>query len=189
MKDENIKQLVEQTLEKHSKIDILVNNAAMDMATISCSFMDAGFLNKYDNALRLELDVPIKICRLTMPYLIESKGSIINVSSVAAKRPVNEGMLHSVCKAAIEAMTKCLALEFGPKGVRVNTVNPGFVRTPQTEPYLEDPHSLKQAKSYSVFHQVGEAEEIAFAVAFLASNASNFVTGTNLLVDGGFLLK
>ncbi|RWS00470.1 short-chain dehydrogenase-like protein, partial [Dinothrombium tinctorium] len=78
---------------------------------------------------------------------------------------------------------------FGPKGVRVNSVNPGIIKTPASQPYLDDENYLKEAKNYSVFQRVGEVDDIAKAVVFLASNASSFITGTNLPVDGGFLLK
>ncbi|RWR98380.1 short-chain dehydrogenase-like protein, partial [Dinothrombium tinctorium] len=69
-------------------------------------------------------------------------------------------------------------------GVRVNSVNPGVVKTPASEPYFEDPKFLEEAQNFSVFHRVAEPEEIAKTVAFLASNTSSFVTGTNLIVDG-----
>ncbi|RWR98567.1 short-chain dehydrogenase-like protein [Dinothrombium tinctorium] len=98
-------------------------------------------------------------------------------------------LLQSISKAAIDMEVKNLALEFGPKGVHVNSVNPGIIKTPASQPYLDDENYLKEAKNYSVFQRVGEIDDIAKAVVFLASNASSFITGTNLAVNGGFLLK
>ncbi|RWS04539.1 short-chain dehydrogenase-like protein [Dinothrombium tinctorium] len=87
-------------------------------------------------------------------------------------------------------VTKSLALEFGPKGIRVNSVNPGLIDTPIAQKCSLDPNVLEETKrSFSVFQRAGEAEEVAKAVAFLASNTSSFVTGTNVVVDGGHLLK
>ncbi|RWS02097.1 Short-chain dehydrogenase-like protein [Dinothrombium tinctorium] len=123
----------------------------MRCGVFTSSLLDAHFLKNYEKAMRLDLGVTVKICRLTMPYLIESKGVIVNRSSVYAKKPGVGFLLHSISKAAIDMATKRLALEFGPKGVRVNSVNPGINKTSASQPYLEDENYLKEAKNYSVF--------------------------------------
>ncbi|RWS06169.1 3-oxoacyl-[acyl-carrier-protein] reductase FabG-like protein [Dinothrombium tinctorium] len=188
--DDHIEQLMKKTVEKYAKIDILVNSAGSDIASLENSILDEDFLEKFDKVWRLDVTAMIKVCRLAMPYLIESKGVIVNISGNKSDHP-NEAHVfaHVVGKAAIDALSRNLALEFGEKGVRVNTVNPGWTKTSLTDPFFQNTQFLEFAKSQSVLNHVAEAREMATKVAFLASNASSFVTGHHLIADGGSLLK
>jgi NAD(P)-dependent dehydrogenase (short-subunit alcohol dehydrogenase family) len=113
-------------------------------------------------------------------------GSIITISSQMAHVGGIDRAVYSASKHAVEGMTKSMAIEWGPKGVRVNTICPTFVRTPLTEPTFSDPARVAWIKDKIKLGRVGEIEDIMGAVVFLASDASALVTGASLLVDGGW---
>lgn len=113
-------------------------------------------------------------------------GSIISISSQMAHVGGIDRAVYSASKHAVEGMTKSMAIEWGPRGVRVNTICPTFVRTPLTEPTFADPERVAWIKDKIKLGRVGEIEDIMGAVVFLASDASALVTGASLLVDGGW---
>lgn len=113
-------------------------------------------------------------------------GSIISISSQMAHVGGIDRAVYSASKHAVEGMTKSMAIEWGPRGVRVNTICPTFVRTPLTEPTFADPARVAWIEDKIKLGRVGEIEDIMGAVVFLASDASALVTGASLLVDGGW---
>lgn len=113
-------------------------------------------------------------------------GSIITVSSQMAHVGGIDRAVYSASKHAVEGMTKSMAIEWGPKGVRVNTICPTFIRTPLTEPTFADPARVVWIRDKIKLGRVGEIEDIMGAVVFLASDASALITGASLLVDGGW---
>ncbi|WP_299870202.1 SDR family oxidoreductase [uncultured Hoeflea sp.] len=113
-------------------------------------------------------------------------GSIITISSQMAHVGGIDRAVYAASKHAVEGMTKSMAIEWGPKGVRVNTICPTFVRTPLTEPTFADPARVAWIEDKIKLGRVGEIEDIMGAVVFLASDASALVTGASLLVDGGW---
>ncbi|RWS07190.1 3-oxoacyl-[acyl-carrier-protein] reductase FabG-like protein [Dinothrombium tinctorium] len=188
--DENIENLVRQTIERHSRIDVVVNNLAANDTDIMGSIMDDGIYEKFEKCIKTNVGVTMKVARLTLPYLSESKGSMINLSTATTLKTFEGELPNLLSKATVDALTKELALEFGPKGVRVNSVNTAFINTP-TYAALGMPSKVMEEMyaHMTVFNRVGQPEEIAKIVVFLASNASSFVTGIHLVADGGFLLK
>lgn len=113
-------------------------------------------------------------------------GSIINISSQMAHVGGAERAVYCASKHALEGMTKAMAIEWGPKRIRINTVCPTFIRTPLTEPTFSSPERLAWIHSMIRLPRVGEVEDVMGAIVFLASDASAMVTGTALLIDGGW---
>ena len=113
-------------------------------------------------------------------------GSLINISSQMGHVGGLERAVYSASKHALEGMTKSMAIEWGPKGIRINTLCPTFIRTPLTKPTFDNPELVSWLTSKIKMGRVGEVEDIMGAVVFLASDASSMVTGSALLVDGGW---
>ena len=113
-------------------------------------------------------------------------GSLINISSQMAKVGGIDRAVYCATKHAVEGFTKAMAIEFGPLGIRVNTICPTFILTPLTKSTFDNPERRAWIEGKIKLGRVGEVEDIMGAVAFLASDASALVTGTSLLVDGGW---
>jgi len=116
------------------------------------------------------------------------RGSIINVASVNAVRPGPMQGIYSITKGAVLNMTKSFARECGPEGIRCNAILPGLIRTKFAGALLADENQLKHYVGDNPLRRVGEPQDIAGAAVFLASDASSYVTGDFLVVDGGFLI-
>ncbi|RWS03757.1 17-beta-hydroxysteroid dehydrogenase 14-like protein [Dinothrombium tinctorium] len=147
-------------------------------SVIAGSILDDDFIEKFEKCIKIEVEVAIQLARLMLPNLVENKGALIN----------DQAMLpNNMTKAALDAFTKGLVLELGPKGVRVNSVNPGIINTPAFSNFGYTSQQMEEiGQQYTVCNR---AEEVANIVAFLASNASSFVTGIHLIADGGSVLK
>jgi 2-deoxy-D-gluconate 3-dehydrogenase len=113
-------------------------------------------------------------------------GSIIHISSQMGHIGGTERSVYCASKHALEGMVKSMAIEWGPLGIRINTICPTFIRTPLTQATLDNPEGLKWVQDKIKLSRVGEVEDIMGAALYLASNASSLVTGTHILVDGGW---
>ncbi|WP_135825185.1 SDR family NAD(P)-dependent oxidoreductase [Halorussus ruber] len=174
---EDIAALVEATAEEFGGIDVLVNNAGVETNT---SVTEAT-MDDWD----LVLETDFRAYWLTAKHAVEhmDEGAIVNVSSNHAKLTMPEMFPYNAVKAGIDGMTRAMALDLGPE-IRVNTVNPGWVAVERTEEDLsEDERS--HLDSIHPVGRIGDPEDVAGAVAFLASDDAGFVTGESLLVDGG----
>ncbi|KHJ45409.1 3-oxoacyl-[acyl-carrier-protein] reductase domain protein [Trichuris suis] len=131
----------------------------------------------------------IHLTQLCIPYLIRSKGVIVNVSSTASSCAYPGVAYYCISKAALDQFTKCLALDLAREGVRVNSVNPGVIVTElhrrggMTESQYKE--FIERAKELHPLGRVGEVDEVAAAISFLASSSSSFITGELLKVDAG----
>ncbi|MFN3644540.1 MAG: SDR family NAD(P)-dependent oxidoreductase [Gemmobacter sp.] len=168
----------------HGPFDVLVNAAglarhgpALDTAP-----------DDYDAAMALNLRAAFFLTRAVAAGLIAAgrPGSLINVSSQMGHVGGQDRAVYCATKHALEGMTKAMAIEWGPKGVRVNTLCPTFIRTPLAEQTLADPARRAWVLSNIRLGRLGEITDITGPVVFLASDASALVTGTHLLVDGGW---
>ena len=183
----------EHTLKIFGTIDILITNSGGPPAGNFESFGDDAWLGAYQNTL-------MHVVRLIRSFLPSMKsrgwGRIINVTSISAKQPVERLLLSNVFRPAVTGLAKTLASEFAPYNITVNCVAPGYTTTNRMEELFEDrarqwKTSVEQLKE-EIFatiplHRFASPEEIAHAVAFLASKQASYITGITLPVDGGYL--
>jgi dehydrogenase/reductase SDR family member 4 len=186
-KSSDIEALVATTTREFGKIDILVNNAATNIAQGPCLEMDEG---QFDKMVEINLKSTFRLMKLVAPGMCErGSGSIINIASIAGLRPQFHSLLYSMTKAALIMMTQSYAVELGPMGVRVNAIAPGLIQTVLSE-YFWKNETLrdKQLGAQPVKH-LGQPVEIAEIALTLASDQSSYMTGQTLVVDGGYLLS
>lgn len=173
--------------EAHTRLgglSILVNNAGMGMLQPLHRYTD----KQWDDILAVNLSGTFYAMRCAIPLMLETGGgSIVNNASVSALRPTRGELPYSAAKAGVVALTQGAAQEYGP-AIRVNAVSPGVVRTPMTELLYRDPKILDPVERSTPLQRTGEVEDIADVIHFLCCDASRFVTGQNLVVDGGMSL-
>lgn len=180
------KSVIEETIRRFGKIDVLVNNAGIgafgDVATTT--------MDSFDSLMNTNLRSVFHLTQLAVPHLIKTKGNIVNTSSAAGLRAFPGVSVYCMTKAALDQFTRCLALELAPQGVRVNSINPAVIKTNFLKRLGMDEATYQQylvkAKDAHPLGRVGTVDETAHAIAFLACNdTASFITGTNLAVDGG----
>ena len=185
-KTDDLERMVEAARSEFGKIDILVNNAATNVAQGPCLTFDDG---QFDKMVEVNLKSAFRLVRLVAPGMIErGSGAILNIASIAGIRPQYESLLYSMTKAALIMMTQSYAVEFGPKGVRVNAIAPGLVQTALSEFFWKDEERAAKLMSMQPVRHLGQPEEIAGIAVMLASQESSYLTGQTLTVDGGRLL-
>ena len=168
--------------EKITHLDILVNNVGMNIPKSTQDFSATEIATLLDTNFVANLEV----IRLLLPVLIKSgNASIINIASVAGVMDVGTGSIYGACKAGLIQLTKSLAREYGGNNVRVNAVSPWFTETRRIIPILTDKVYSDKILAATPLNRVASAEEVAAAVAFLAMDKSSYITGQNLIVDGG----
>lgn len=186
-KPEDLQRLVAAVVERFGKIDILVNNAGTNVAQGPCLAIDDG---QFDKMIEVNLKSAFRLVRLVGPGMCErGSGAIINIASIAGLRPQFEGLLYSMTKAALITMTQSYALELGPKGVRVNAIAPGLIRTVLSEYYWKDEARQAQFLDRQPLKHLGEPSEIAEIALMLASDRASYMTGQTVVVDGGSTLR
>jgi len=189
--DEHIHHLVSQALDLFGRIDVVVANAGI---TNGASVLDMTGDN-WESMLRINLTAAMKLAKAVLPNMIErGSGSIVNVSSVSGLSAVTDSASYMVSKTGLIALTRSLAIDYGKYGVRVNTLCPGWVRTPMSEKsmnFLAAKEGVSQEEAFSLATQhlplrrAAQPAEIANCCLFLASDESSFVTGITLVADGG----
>ncbi|MES0885385.1 SDR family NAD(P)-dependent oxidoreductase [Roseibium sp. SCP14] len=175
---------VQVSVEKHGPFDILVNSAGLARHSPATETTPEDF----DAVMNINLRGAYFLTQSVAKGLLEAgkPGSLINISSQMAHVGGIDRAVYCASKFAVEGFTKAMALEFGPKKIRVNTVCPTFIRTPLTEQTFDNPERVEWIKEKIKLGRTGEVEDIMGAVLYLASDASSLVTGTALLVEGGW---
>jgi len=172
--------------ENWSSLHVLVNNAGINIRKKAHEYSEV----EYRKVLDINLVAPFTLSRLLFPLLkISGESTIINVASSAALQDVGTGTPYAMSKAGLLQQTRSLAVEWASEGIRVNAVSPWFTKTPLTEGYLHNEEKMKSIISRTPLNRVAEAKEIASIVAFLAMPASSFVTGQNIVADGGMSIN
>ena len=185
-KADQIQALVDTTTKEFGRIDVLVNNAATNIAQEFCLDVDEA---KFDKMVEINLKSAFRLIRAVAPGMVQrGSGSIINVASISGLRPQYYGLLYSMTKAALIMMTQSYALELGFKGVRVNGIAPGLIQTVLSEYYWKDENRTAQIIAKQPVQHLGQPSEVAEVALMLASDASSYLTGQTIVVDGGALL-
>jgi len=188
--NDDAKRLLETTIKTFGQLDVLVNNAGA--ITLVNSIADANAWEAFEPIMNTNVRSVFYLTHLAVPYLEKTKGNIINISSAGSVKPIPGYMIPCMSKAALDMFTKCLALELGPKGIRVNSVNPGPVRTDCLEnagvPVEQSEIIYGMLEKGTPLGRIGKSEDITNCIEFLASNQkASFLTGTFITADGGLL--
>ncbi len=178
--------LIDTAVERFGRLDCMVNNAGLHPPSEK---IDAVSVADFEQLLRLNLTSTFCGCKLALPHLRKTRGSIINMSSEAGVFGQAEAVRYATTKAGQIGLTKALALDLAPEGVRVNAVCPAGVRTPMWEQWaasLDDPgQAMEMAKRAHPLGRLATIDEIGEVCAFLASEEASFITGQAICPDGG----
>jgi NAD(P)-dependent dehydrogenase (short-subunit alcohol dehydrogenase family) len=184
-KEHDRKSLMNQTVETFGTIDVLVNAAGI----IGSGTIENTTLEEWDYMMEINVRSVFRLTQLALPYLIKTKGSIVNVSSVAGLRSFPGILAYCASKAAVDQFTRCCALELASKGVRANSVNPGVVVTNLHKAGGMDEESyrkfLERSRETHPLGRSGKPEEVANLILFLASPRAAWITGGTYSIDGG----
>jgi NAD(P)-dependent dehydrogenase (short-subunit alcohol dehydrogenase family) len=175
--------LVAAAAERFGGLSVVVNNAVAspDGRDARVGDMDTTY---WESAVRVNLTAPMWLCRAAIPHLLRAgHGAIVNVSSRQAERPSGGLAAYAATKGGLNALTRAIAVEYASKGIRCNTISPGYVINERRDADL-DPDRRRRLEGMHLT-RLGEARDIAWAAVYLASRESEFLTGINLELDGG----
>jgi NAD(P)-dependent dehydrogenase (short-subunit alcohol dehydrogenase family) len=181
----DIEQCLHAFRDEHGKLDILCNNAGIHGPGVALGLYPE---TDYDDVFRINTKGVFLGLRTALPIMgAQGYGSIVNTASIGGFRSSALTIPYSASKAAVIALTQGAALEYGPAGVRINAVCPGSINTPMSDAV---PAGVKDLIADNIpLRRKGEPSEIAEAVAFLASDRASFISGTSLVIDGGYTVR
>lgn len=184
--EEDQQKMLEWLSQEVDSLHILVNNAGINIRKKALEYSEEEF----QKVLNINLHSPFRLSRILHPLLKKSgNGKIINVSSVAAAQDVGTGTPYAMSKAGLLQQTRSLAAEWAADKIRVNAVSPWFTRTPLTEGLLGQKERIDRIVNRTPLGRIAEAQEVATVIAFLAMDKSSFITGQNIVVDGGMSIN
>lgn len=183
----DVDEMVKKTVEKFGKVDILVNNAGIAQFVPFLEMTEED----WDRTLDINLKGYFLCAQACAKEMAKQKsGVIINIASVAmGQQGVGFPNIVHYCasKGGIAAMTEALAVELAPYNIRVNAISPGMIETPMIDPVKSDPKMMEGMLDKIPMHRVGKPEEVSNLVLFLASDQSSYMTGSTVIIDGGWL--
>lgn len=185
---DDLETLVAGCVDEFGRLDVVVNNAGNVVVGPTMNLTPG----QWDKTISLNLNSVFHLCQLTIPHLRTTiasgrahGASIVNVASLDSIAGDRGFAAYNAAKAGVVNLTRSLALEFGPEGIRVNAVSPGYIDTPLTAMTTSDPTAKAAFVATNPVGRAGRPEDVAAAVAFIAADEAGFVNGTNLVVDGG----
>lgn len=180
---EQLQHLADKTLEEWGRIDLLICNAAVNPFYGPLRDLPD---EAWDKVMNTNLRSTFWLCNMVLPQMErQGAGSVILISSRAAVVGSSVLGVYGVSKAAANSLARSLAVEWGPKNIRVNTIAPGLIRTDFAKALLDNPERMRRAEAASPMRRIGEPKEVAGVAMFLATEASSYVTGQMIVVDGG----
>ena len=186
-KKEEVEEMVKKTVKKWGRVDILVNNAGIAQFVPFLEMTEED----WDRTLDINLKGYFLCAQAVAKEMVKQKsGVIINIASIAMGQVgIGFPTLAHYCasKGGIVGMTEALALELAPYNIRVNAISPGAIETPMIDPLKADPKMMEGLLARIPLHRVGRPEEVSNLVLFLASDASSYMTGSTIVIDGGWL--
>jgi NAD(P)-dependent dehydrogenase (short-subunit alcohol dehydrogenase family) len=179
--EEEWKHVVQEAVERFGKVDILVNNAGIS-STKTIADIEIAEWNRV-------MDINLTGCVLGMKYCIPEMqkagaGSVVNISSIGGIVGMAGSSPYTAAKGALRALSKSAAVEYAKQQIRVNSVHPGIIVTPMTEPSMKD--AMPYYQTFTQLPYFGQPMDVAYGVLFLASDESRFMTGSELVIDGGW---
>ncbi len=179
--------LVDGTVRHHGGLDILVCNAGITGRPGPFASID---MDDYDHVMAINLRSQVRLCNLALPHIAaRGGGAAILLSSLSGLRGNGAINAYALAKAGVAQLARNLAVEWGPRNIRVNAISPGFIRTALSAPLIADAAFMQRRMAMTPLRRPGEVDEVAGAALFLAAPAGAFVTGQNLVVDGGTLIS
>ena len=188
---------VSRAVSEYGKLDILVNNAgvgAIDVAGLNAPKIDGTDAAVWDKIMDVNSKGVFLGTRAAIPAMrAAGGGSIVNISSIAGLSGIGHGSgssaAYSSSKGSVRLLTKATAVQHGHEGIRCNSVHPGFIETPMTETLMARPGTQEQVAAMTPLNRIGVVDDIAYGVLFLASDESSFMTGSELVIDGGVMAQ
>jgi len=185
LEDHAADRLVEAVVERHGRLDVLVNNAGVNRREEIFDVSD----DSWDFISRVNLRVPFELSRAAAKAMTKTGegGSIVHIGSLSVSIGLQAVSVYAAHKAGLCNLSKSMAIEWAPQGVRVNALCPGFMLTPLSKPLWDDPERGPWIVERSLLRRPGFPEELAGTLLLLASNAGSFITGQSIYVEGGWL--
>ena len=177
----SVRQAFERVAGQHGRVDVLLNNAGIAIRKT----VEAQTVDEWDRIFAVNVRGMFLCSKYALP-LMAAGGAIVHSSSVVGVTGVRNRAAYSASKGAVVALTRNMALDYAARGIRVNAVAPGFVDTPLLAPLKKDPARLRALEALHPLGRLGQPEDVASAVLFLASSEAAWITGAILAVDGGF---
>ena len=181
-------QIIREAVDKFGRIDVLVNAAGI----VVDGSVETADIDDWDRSMDVNVKSVFMLSRLAMPYLRETKGSIVNVASVVAIKGVKNRAIYSATKGAMIALSQSMAAEYVGEGIRINCVSPGTVLSPSLQGRIDrtpDPEAaMRNFVSRQPLGRLGTSDEVAKAIVFAAAQGIGFMTGANIVVDGGMTI-
>ncbi|MFB6181069.1 MAG: SDR family NAD(P)-dependent oxidoreductase [Candidatus Nanohalobium sp.] len=185
--EEEVKELVYTAASEFGEINMLVNNAGIHGGG---SVVDTSE-EEWDKIQSVNLKGAFLCSKHVIHHMLEEEiqGDIVNIGSIAGLVGFAQNSPYCASKGGIVELTRSMAVDYGPKGININAVDPGVIKTAMTKPMLEDEETRQNFEAQTLAPRLGQPEDIANAVAYLLSEESDFVMGSNLVVDGGWTAK
>lgn len=186
----DVNAMVSVAVERLGGIDALFNNAGVFFNAGPSGIHDMSD-HDWERMIAICLTSVFKVSRAVLAYWVRERrgGAIINAASISAFVAFTRSAHYCAAKAGVAAFTRCTALEYGPLGVRCNAIAPGIIQTDMTKPALSDPATMADWVRRIPLKQLGQPEDVAGVVVWLASDEARYVTGDTILIDGGWMLE
>ena len=185
---EGCEAVIRETVDHFGRIEVLVNAAGV----VVDGSVETADMDDWDRSMNTNVKSVFMLSRLAMPYLRQSRGSIVNVASVAALKGLKNRAIYSATKGAMIALSQSMAAEYVSEGIRINCVSPGTVLSPSLQGRIDKTDDPAQAMQNFVARQplgrLGTSDEVAKAIVFASAQGIGFMTGANIVVDGGMTI-